>query len=641
MSIKWIHNNKRSLTVFIIATAVVLSMSLFGVDIPTSRNQRFAIKVGEEDISFDEFQREKRQRQQAMIEQYKQLFGDKYLQFASQIYNMPNQEIADDIIAKRLIIQEAKNLGLHVGEQELVNFINLQLFGGNFNSTTYAAYLSQVGMTAKGFEERLRRDLLIDSYRDLLSDFSEPSKREVETFAKQRETKYDVKYVEFDPKNFESKVVLEEPELVKFYEQNQTDYEIPANISYNFVDLNPNNSMDLVEISQDDIDFFYSENEERFMEPEALKVRHIQLNIPKDASKAKIDEVKAKAEEAHSKASAGEKFEMLVLQYSDDSLTAANGGSLGWLEKGKMDSRFDEAVFKLKTGEVSQLIETDYAYQIAKVDERKEANLKPLEEVRGEIEKELKTREAPAFISAKAHEIFAAWESDERTIEQMAKENNFQVEKADLLSAGTDPRAELRGLTEQAITQSDIKKQIIELGDRTILLEVFRFEDTKIPSFEDARQLVENDYKAKESRKLAKAAADSFVEKIKASNAERIELGDFTKAEGLTVQEIKSASRTQQLSGILASSDVQDAVFSNRQQNARPPNAIEVTGKFYVLNVSKIEPPKNEDIIAKFAEYKDQAKHYNSSLMIQANLNRLKANTEIDIDNSLLASGEL
>src|SRR5437762_893551 len=115
--IKWIHQNKRSVVVFLVGGAVALSMSFFRVDMGRSKSKRYAIKIGDEQITADEFRNEKKTRQENLAAQYKQMLGENFKQFAKQIYNMPNQQIVDTIISERLFAKEASRVNLFVGEE--------------------------------------------------------------------------------------------------------------------------------------------------------------------------------------------------------------------------------------------------------------------------------------------------------------------------------------------------------------------------------------------------------------------------------------------------------------------------------------------------------------------------------------------
>ncbi|MDQ0247187.1 foldase protein PrsA [Bacillus fengqiuensis] len=117
----------------------------------------------------------------------------------------------------------------------------------------------------------------------------------------------------------------------------------------------------------------------------------------KEAYDAKKPEVKAShilvqdektAQEVKAKLDKGEDFAKLAKEYSQDPGSAENGGDLGFFGPGKMVPEFEEAAYKLKKGEVSAPVKSSFGYHIIKVTDKKE--LKPFEEMKAELEKEIK-----------------------------------------------------------------------------------------------------------------------------------------------------------------------------------------------------------------------------------------------------------
>ena len=81
----------------------------------------------------------------------------------------------------------------------------------------------------------------------------------------------------------------------------------------------------------------------------------------------------------------GVDFEVLARQYSDDSASAASGGDLGYISKGQMIEEFEEALFSMDVGEVSEIVETQYGFHIIKVFDRQEEYIQKFDEVEESI----------------------------------------------------------------------------------------------------------------------------------------------------------------------------------------------------------------------------------------------------------------
>jgi len=121
---------------------------------------------------------------------------------------------------------------------------------------------------------------------------------------------------------------------------------------------------------------------EEFTTPESVKARHIILRVTSDIDKAKV---KAKAKAILSKAKApSANFEELGKEYSEGP-SAPQGGDLGIFTRGQMVPEFEQVVFSMQPGEISNLVETVYGFHIIKLEEKHPATVKPYKQVRLEI----------------------------------------------------------------------------------------------------------------------------------------------------------------------------------------------------------------------------------------------------------------
>jgi len=142
-----------------------------------------------------------------------------------------------------------------------------------------------------------------------------------------------------------------------------------------------------IEVKDKEVKEFYNINKEQFKVPEQVNASHILLKFPENASDDIKKEIKKKGEEVLEKIKKGEDFKELAKKYSDAS--KEKGGSMGYFSRGTLTKEFEEAAFKLKIGEVSPLVQTDYGYHIIKLDDKKPEMQLEFEEVKSEIKKKL------------------------------------------------------------------------------------------------------------------------------------------------------------------------------------------------------------------------------------------------------------
>ena len=136
---------------------------------------------------------------------------------------------------------------------------------------------------------------------------------------------------------------------------------------------------------------YYKEHEKDFLLPERVKAAHIFFSAPRDDTAEARNRARSKAEEILRRIGKGEDFSQLAREFSDDAETAAAGGNLGYISRGKTNSEeFEKALFALKKGETSAIVESPFGYHIIRVDERQDKRTANFDETSGFIRNRLK-----------------------------------------------------------------------------------------------------------------------------------------------------------------------------------------------------------------------------------------------------------
>jgi peptidyl-prolyl cis-trans isomerase C len=154
-----------------------------------------------------------------------------------------------------------------------------------------------------------------------------------------------------------------------------------------------------VAVAQTDLDAYYKANPDQFKAPEQVRASHILIPINSSMTEVQKTEARATAEGILKRVKAGEDFAALAKQYSKDG-SAASGGDLNYFERGKMVPAFEQAAFSLKTGDVSNVVETPFGFHIIKVTDHKEQRTVPLAEVSDRLSDFLKQRKQQELTQA-------------------------------------------------------------------------------------------------------------------------------------------------------------------------------------------------------------------------------------------------
>jgi peptidyl-prolyl cis-trans isomerase C len=158
---------------------------------------------------------------------------------------------------------------------------------------------------------------------------------------------------------------------------------------------------------------------QRFQAPAQTRARHILISHSEDGKAREL------AEALLAQIKAGASFDALASQHSADLATANQGGELGWLTPGSMVKEFEEALAALKqAGDLSPVVETQFGFHIIRLDERRAAGLRPFDEVRPEIEQEIRTRVQLESRRVKVRELLDPVTPDSAAVEAFS--NTFR-----------------------------------------------------------------------------------------------------------------------------------------------------------------------------------------------------------------------
>ncbi len=624
-----IHRYYRSVLGAAMIGAISLSMLFFGMDFGgSSSNETYAIKVDEHTVSFSDFNGRKREVQ----DQLRRSLGPNYFQIAGQLLQNLDRQLVDSIIDEQLISKHADQLELHAGTEEVRAQIRA-MFPNGFSMSQYRTLLSNLGTSAAAFEHRMGQDIVRSQYAAILQDVSLSSKREAKELLTEEETAYDIEYIALSADNFLSS--LEEPaeeDLVAYYEENATDYETVPQVAYRFVSFEPKNYSHLVEISDDDIEFYYSDNERKFSTPERVRVRQIKLALAAGATPDKELGVSALADEIHEKLLEGESFDELVKTYSDDAKSKKAGGDIGWVKRGDLEPKFEKELFENKDGGFTSVLRNNKGFFIYSVEDYEAPSPKRLAEVREEIEKLIKTQEAPAFLSAHVEELYDTWTATGDSLEAFAKSNELKSDVlAELSEKTTDPTG-LPGLTAKVIANATLEKQVIELREKTLLVEIIDFSDTHIPPFEDVKERVTADLKQELAFAKAKEEARALFASATGNNGS---FDTLKLPEGVTKESKTGLKRKTPGEGPLADSRTRDAVFAMRSAGLVGNEPVTVNGKHYVVRVSKVTPPEQEGLKEKLEEYQETASTQLAQNLSLSLSNQMRRDAVIDINSAV------
>jgi peptidyl-prolyl cis-trans isomerase D len=266
---------------------------------------------------------------------------------------------------------------------------------GKLDMERYRQLAASQGLSPEGFEARVRRDLSLRQVEAgvLGTEVSTPAIADVTLGALFE--KREIQVARFATADFSAKVSPSEADIEAYYKANPKQFQASESVNIEYVVLDLDAIKQSVTVNEADLKSYYDQNVERLSGKEERRASHILIASPKDAPAADRAKAKARAEELLAEVRKNPaSFADVAKKNSQDPGSAASGGDLDFFGRGAMVKPFEDAVFGMKKGDISDVIESDFGYHIITLTDVKSPKARTFEELRPGIEADLKTQQA-------------------------------------------------------------------------------------------------------------------------------------------------------------------------------------------------------------------------------------------------------
>jgi peptidyl-prolyl cis-trans isomerase D len=511
-------------------------------------------RVGDQPITQQEF--DVAQRQQ--LERLRGMLGN---DFDPKMFDTREARVAtlDGLLSERALAMEAQREGVLVTEDRVRRLIAAETAfqqNGKFDYERYKMLLQAQGYSEQSFEQRVRDDLQRRALLQAVSTSSVVPTTVTEHLRRLIEEERQVRELRFAVADFKSKVAVTDEQVKSFYEANANDFRQPETAKVQYVMLTLDDIARDVTVAEADALAYYEQNKARFGQDEQRKASHILFTAGDGGTAKDKAGARKKAEEVLAQLRANPKdFERLAKEFSKDPGSAANGGDLGQFGRNMMVKPFEDAAFKLKPGEISDIVESDFGFHIIKVTGVVPAQVKPFAEVRGEIEADLR-RQAAQKKFAEAAEIFTntAYEQAD-SLKPVADKLKLQVQTVEALPRsglparpGT-PQVFTQRLLEALFSAESIKAkrntEAIEVATNTLAsARIVEHRPAQVRPLAEVRDAVKQRVEQREAARLTREAAEKRLAELRATPSEAgfgpVRTVGRSKPEGLSQAAINS-----------------------------------------------------------------------------------------------------
>jgi peptidyl-prolyl cis-trans isomerase D len=578
--------------------------SFFGTDTPT---RGIVASVDGNDVTSLEVQKTAK----SMVERQFPRGGPQ----AAMLVSFFAGQAAQQLINEQVILAEAHRLGLRATDadvrDELQHGMYSQVFfpGGNFiGQDEYEQKLQENNLTIPQFENDIKNQVLFEKVRNLVGGTATVTDAEIRDRFEKENTKVKFDYAVLKKDDLLKTINPTEAELKAFYEKNKANYNnsIPEKRKISYVVVDTSKVQAQTQISPDDLKSYYTQHQDEYRVPDQVNVRHILIKTPLPGADGKVDQkavdaAKQRAEDLLKQLKSGAKFEDLANKYSDDKDSAKNGGSLGWIQRGRFGSADeDKIVFALAKGATSDVISTTSGFDIVRVDDKQDAHLKTLDEVKSQIEPILKQQKASQQAEAIANTLTSQARS--QGLDKAAASKNFEVVNTDFVARGDSlPGVGTAPQLMDAIFSASEKAPPDEaaIPQGFAIYQVLAIKPPATPTFDEIHTRVEKEFKDERSETLLTQKTQELADRAKAEH----DLKKAAKELGATVKTSELVLPDGQVPDVGSMSGPASVAFTMKPGDISGP--IEAANSGVVLSVLEKQEPNQQDFATKRDEIRN------------------------------------
>ena len=569
---------------------------------------------------------------QQQIQAYRQAYGANMDERLLKQLGM-DQRIVQQMIDEEAALAEAYRLGIAASDAEVrQRILALPAFQENgqfIGDVRYRQLLNMQNppMRPDEFEEQVRRGITLEKLQAALTDWITVGSAELEQEFKRRNEKVKLAVVSFPADKFREGVAAADAEIASYFEQHKNDYKIPEKrkIRYALVDTQALRSR--ITVSPQDVQRYYEENEAQYSTPEQVRASHILLKTEGKDDAA----VKKQAEDLLAKVKGGADFAELATKYSEDEASKAKGGDLDYFPKGQMVPEFDKVAFSLPPGQTSDLVKTQFGYHIIKVTDRKPASKRTLDEVRPQIEDQIKWDRAQAEAERIADDVATRMKKPE-DFDKVARPRGLTVSDSPLF--GKDEPIAGLGMA-PAVAERAFEMKPGEVSDGIRTQQGFAFvtltgtQEAKIPALDEVKARVRDDVVKQKTIEAARQKAAAVAPQMKS--------GDFdasARAAGLEVKTTDLIARGAPIGDLGASPAVDATAFRLPQGGVSDP--IVTANGAAIVKVLEKKDVTAADVTAARSSLRDELLNQRRNQFYAAYMTKARDRMKININRTVL-----
>jgi len=517
-----IRERAQGFLAWVIVILISIPFALWGIHEYLQPNTKVVIaEINSTELLYSEFQdtvQRYRRQLQAMMQQRMDLTAMEPQIRKTALEGMVQQEV---------LVQAAVHAGLRIGDGLLAKWIHetFKQESGEFNQDRYVDTLRMQGLTPEHFEMQTRRELLVNQLKQGIVLSSLLTGYDTQAQARLEKQQRLVTYLTIPVNRFADTVTVSDDEIQTYFTQHADQYTTEEKVSVDYVELSNNVIAKAIKIDDAAAQQHYEVHKSSFSTPIEWQAQHILVAAKPDATPEAVVAAEQKAKDLFGRIQAGEAFDVLAKEYSDDDGSAVKGGDLGTFGENTMVKPFEDALKQLKVGQVSEPVRSDFGFHIIKLIAEVPPVVKPFEQVKDELIKTLQTEQADAEFYAQLDQFSNLSFEHPDSLAPLADNLSLKIKSTELFTRqgnNTDPEAITANpkMIEAAFSDTVLKENLnsdpIDLGEqKVVVIRLKEHQPAQLQPLETVKESIRATLKADKTKAAIKQLGDELLAEFK------------------------------------------------------------------------------------------------------------------------------
>ena len=394
--------------------------------------------------------------------------------------------VLDKLINTAALAQAAEDAGFRISDRQLSRqIVRTQQFlrDGRFDPQRYAQVLNSMGLTEGAYEEELRRDMLVDQLISGLTESGFVTRKALDNALRLQKQQRKFGYLVLKASRFiDEKAALPESRIKSYYDDHQDRYVIPEKVSIAYLELSASDLVKQVKVDDEVLRKMYEEQQSQLAMGEERRASHILIPVEEGADEQTDKAARNKALDILKQLRAGASFKALAKKFSGDPESAAKGGDLGFFSHGMMVKPFEDSVYSMAVGDISEPVRTPFGYHIIKLTGIRKSAAQSFEKMRDALAKEYREQQAEEQFYDMADRIADLTYENPDNLEIASRELGLPVKKSTLFDRqhgsgiGSDAKVRAAAFSSDVLDSGNNSEPIMLAPNHLIVLRVDKHE---------------------------------------------------------------------------------------------------------------------------------------------------------------------